>query len=74
VWRWTRPGRGLRDGAGRAEEGVRAMLKAVCCGEGGRGGLEFPTRLDWPGGMSGLLCIILLYSTGRERRNCELFS
>lgn len=35
-------------------------------GGGGRGALKFPTWLGWQGCTSGLLCIILLYSTERE--------
>lgn len=56
--------------------GCRAVQEAGApCGEE-RDALGYPIWLGWQGWMSGLLCIILLYNTGRggERGNLVSFS
>lgn len=75
MWTWARPGRGLRDGAGRAEEGVGAMLKASALWGGG----ERCSPISRLSGLAGvcigitLRYLALLYRR-RERGNSVSFS
>lgn len=74
VWTWARPGRGLRDGAGCAEEGVGAMLRAGALWGGG----ERCSPISHLSGLAGVYIgitlhyLALLYRS-RERGNCEFF-